>query len=294
MESQPVVDTHVHFWDLKHANLRYEWLAPEAVHPTLGDIDAIKSQRFDIDALWAEARFADVAGFVHVEAAVSSSDPIGETRWLTEMRRRTSAAPFVIVAHAALGEPGVENILDGHSESPYVVGIRDFGAEPYLVSGETSDVYEASLTSLTQRGLIFDLDCEWQNFEQARHLAQRHPELRIVLEHLGYPRRRDLEYFTGWKAALTMLALEPNIHCKISGIGMTDPRGDSTSFGPWIDHCLQSFGPGRCVIGSNWPVDRLVSSYDAIMSIYRRNLAGFSVSEQAAVCSGNAKELYGF
>lgn len=292
MEPQPIIDTHVHFWDLNHSSLRYEWLAPGAIHPTLGDIDAIKSQRFDIDALWAEARFARVKGFVHVEAAISSSDPVEETRWLAEMRSHTSVAPFVIVAHAALGEPGVEKILDRHSEFPHVVGIRDFGAEPYLASGEISVNYEASLTSLAKRQLIFDLDCEWQNFEQARRLAQRHPQLRIVLEHLGYPRRRDLEYFTGWKTALGKLAQEPNIYCKISGIGMTDPRGDSTSFGPWIDHCLQSFEPGRCVIGSNWPVDRLVSSYDAIMSIYRNSLADLSASEQAAVCSGNATELY--
>ena len=61
------IDTHVHFWDLKHPELTYGWLAPDAIHPILGNIDPIKSVRFDSAALWAEARFTGLAGAVPLD-----------------------------------------------------------------------------------------------------------------------------------------------------------------------------------------------------------------------------------
>jgi len=74
---------------------------------------------------------------------------------------------------------------------------------------------------------------------------------------------------------------------------MTDQRRDATTFGPWIDRCLVSFGPERCLLDYNRPVDCPVSSYDAIMSISKKS-AGLSTDDQAAICSKNAKQLYSF
>ncbi|PDQ35024.1 MAG: hypothetical protein B5766_08560 [Candidatus Lumbricidophila eiseniae] len=77
-------------------------------------------------------------------------------------------------------------------------------------------------------------------------------------------------------------------------IKMTDQRENITKFGSWIDRCLVSFRTERCLFSSNWPVGHLVSPYDAIMFIYRRSLAVLSTDDQAAICSKNAKQLYGF
>lgn len=291
MAHLPIIDTHVHFFDLGHPELRYVWLEPDFVHPILGDIDAMKSRRYDIDSMWAEARFADIEGFVHVQAAIGTEDPVAETRWLTEMRS-DAPAPFTIVGHVDLGEPSAEGLIARHAESPYFVGVRDFASEPYLAAGDIDPAFERALDVLAERSLVFDLDCEWMNLAAARRLAERHPSLTIVLEHLAFPRRRDDAYFASWRSALDDLADAPNVHCKISGIGMTDPRGDAMSWGPWIQACLDAFGPARCMLGSNWPLDRLVSSYDAVMDVYRGALSGLSDSDQRAVASGNARAAY--
>ena len=107
----------------------------------------------------------------------------------------------------------------------------------------------------------------------ARDLARRHPELQVVLQHIGFPRSRDDEYFANWSAGMRTLAEAPNVTCKISGVAMTDPRFTPASLQRWIDTSLEVFGPDRCVLGSNWPVDRICSSYDVIMDIYRDRLA---------------------
>jgi predicted TIM-barrel fold metal-dependent hydrolase len=59
-----------------------------------------------------------------------------------------------------------------------------------------------------------------------------------------------------------------------------------------VETCLEVFGPDRCVLGSNWPVDRLFSGYERIMDFYRDYLSGLSDSEQRKVCSENAVRLY--
>jgi predicted TIM-barrel fold metal-dependent hydrolase len=290
-EQCEVVDTHVHFWNLSHPELRWSWLAPQAVHPILGNIDAIKSRAYEADALWAEARFAGVSKFVHIQAA-DSADPVAETRWITEMAATSEGIPAAIVAHADLGAADADEMLDAHAQSPLFRGIRDFGCENYLASGELGTQFELSLSRLARDDFVLDLDCEWPRMAAAFELAGRHPQLRIVLEHIGYPRRRDDDYFREWAKSIRILSTAENVVCKLSGIAMTDRRFTIPSLRPWVETCLEAFGANRCVVGSNWPVDRLCSSYDAIMECYRTLVSSLSDDEQHRILSGNARDCY--
>ena len=289
----PIIDTHIHLWDFKHPELKWVWLSPDFVHPIIGNIDAIKSEAFVLNDLWSEARFAGIEAFVHVQAAIGSPNPVTETRWLTEMAK-TGPVPMRIVADCPLGAPEAAQQLDEHAQSPLYAGIRDFNAEPMLASGEINAAYEASLKKLTKQNVVFDLDCGWPNMGAAVELAKRHPDLKIVLEHIGFPRARDDEYFANWSKAVRELAKAPNVTMKISGMPMTDPRFTKESLRKWAEVCLEAFGPNRCVLGSNWPVDRLYSSYDIIMGFTRDYISTLSASEQEAICRTNAKRLYNF
>jgi predicted TIM-barrel fold metal-dependent hydrolase len=73
---------------------------------------------------------------------------------------------------------------------------------------------------------------------------------------------------------------------------MGDPDWTAASITPWIDHCLESFGSERCMFGTNWPVDRLFSSYDAIVTAYRASVSSLSLDEQHQVLHRNARQLY--
>lgn len=294
MSRDSIVDTHVHFWDMRNPDpgLAWVWLDKDADHPIIGNIDAIKMLAYDINGVWAEARFADVSAFVHVQAAIGSDDPVKETVWLTRMRE-DAPVPFTIVGDAALGSDDAMRQLDGHGESPYFVGIRDFNSESMLESGVVTPQFEASLDVMAERGLVLDLDCGWPNMTAARDLALRHPDLTVVLQHIGFPRSRDDEYFANWAAGMRTLAEAPNVTCKVSGLAMTDPRFTAESLRRWIDAPLEIFGPDRCVLGSNWPVDRLYSSYDVIMDIYRDRLSAlFAPDDQRKVLSENAARIY--
>ena len=289
----PIIDTHIHLWDFKHPELKWDWLLPDTSHPILGNIDAIKSERFVLEDLWAESRFAGISGFVHIQAAIGSPNQVSETRWLQEMSQ-TGPVPLKIIGNCALESESALQELDAHRESSNFVGIRDFTAEPMLASGEISQRYEASLEYLTKNSLVFDLDCEWMNMPAALEMARRHPELKIVLEHIGFPRSRDDEYFSNWSKAVRILGQAPNVTMKISGLGMTDPGFTKESLRKWVEVCLDAFGAPGCVLGSNWPVDRLYSSYDSIIGFEREYISSLSLNEQAAICHQNAKRIYNF
>lgn len=293
MERLPLIDTHVHFWDLRNPreNLDWVWLPAGLDHPILGNIDNIKSLRYDIEGVWAEARFADVEAFVHVQAAIGSKDPVEETRWLEEMRA-DSPVSFSIVGHVDLTSPEAVAQLDAHQEaSPAFVGVRDFAVEPALASGDL-EVLSKGIQQIVERDLLLDMDCEWPNMASGLELARKYPDLRIVLEHIGFPRSRDKEYFASWSGAIQELAQASNVTCKISGLAMTDPRFTKESLRPWVETCLSAFGSDRVVLGSNWPIDRLYSSYDVIMDLYRDYISEFSQAEQGKILSGNARVLY--
>lgn len=289
----PIIDTHAHFYDFSHPELKWDWLARDFVHPILGNIDPIKAPRYLVQDFHAESRFVGVTGVVHVQAALGSPDPVTETEWLTEMNK-SSPIPIRIVADCVLGGTRAMAQLEGHERSELFVGIRDFQSEPMLARKEIDPTFESSLKWLSQHEKVLDLDCEWMNMAEARKLAIRHPDLQIVLEHIGFPRTRTNEYFKDWRKAINHLAKAENITMKISGIAMTDPNFTKKSLKPWVETCIEAFGPKRCVIGSNWPLDRLRSSYDTIINLYRDYVSTLSHSEQKMILNKNAAKIYHF
>jgi len=173
------------------------------------------------------------------------------------------------------------------------VGVRDFAIESALATGGIS-TYSQSFAFTARENLVLDFDREYPSMQAGRKMAESIPNLVLVLEHIGFPRSRDSEYFRNWSAAISELAQAPNVVCKVSGLGMTDPRFEAKSLEAWMQHCLDSFGPGRIIVGSNWPIDRLYSSYYPIMNIYRDFLLSLSRDEQESILNGNAHRIYRF
>lgn len=283
------VDTHVHFfdWNQTTRGLTWSWLEPDAIHPILGDIDGMKSRRYTAQEFAAESRFSQVSKCVHVQAALGTDDPVIETAWLQEMADE-HGFPDAIVADASLQSPSVGSVLERHSEYPNVRGIRDFGEGDYLVD----PAFHRGYARLERYGWVCDLDGRWENFHDARALAEAFPTITMVLDHAGFPQERTEDYFSRWKAALYELAGAENVVVKISGLGMRDERWTVDSLRPWVHECLEAFGTKRSLFGTNWPLDRLYSSYTDVVAAYRTLVSEFSEHEQRALLAGNAERTY--
>jgi predicted TIM-barrel fold metal-dependent hydrolase len=289
VERPPFTDTHVHFHDLASANLRYSWLEPEAPpDDDLGDYGAIKARRYWADDFLGETRFAGVGKVVHVQAATGTDDPVEETRWLQAFADRLGV-PHGIVAYCDLAAPDAAETLRRHAEHPGLRGVRDLRYDGYL----TDPAWQAGYALLEEHGLVACDDPLLEQMPLARDLALEFPGITLCVDHAGFPRRRDDAYFREWREAMGALASAPNTVVKISGLGMCDHRWTVGSLRPWVLACIELWGVERSFFGTNWPVDRLYSSYGDVVDAYWALLGDFTPAEREALFHGNADRVFG-
>jgi predicted TIM-barrel fold metal-dependent hydrolase len=283
----PFVDTHFHLHDLKRPELRYSWLERDAVHGFLGNIDALKAQHYWIEDYIAEIRFSNVPKAIHVQAALGTPDPVNETKWLQAFADRCGY-PHGIVAECHLADPDAEAVLERHMQYPNVRGIRDFGNGRYLVDS----AWRAGFKFLGRHNLVSCIDTRIEFLDDLLDLAAAFPDTVMCIDHCAIPMARDDAYFKRWSAAMRALAKADNVVMKISGLGMMDRRWTVESLGPWVLGCIEAFGAHRVVFATNWPVDRMFSSYPDLIDAYAKIISGFTEDEQMAMFSGNAERLF--
>ena len=283
------IDAHVHFYDLGHPTLSYAWLQPEFVHPVIGNIDAIKTYRYRFENYEAETRFAGVIGAVHVQAALGSADPAQESEFVNEQLSEDSL-PVMLVGDARMQDDDVEATLARHAAHANFRGIRDFAVGDYLVDPD----FHRGYALLEKFDMSYDLDATWEDLAKARDLALKFPGIDLILGHAGFPQERTAAYFDAWKSGLGTMAEAPNTACKISGLGMVDQRWTAESLRPWVMGCIEAFGIDRCMFATNWPVDRLFSSYGDVVDAYREIVDDLTPAEQRSLFVDNARRWYRF
>ncbi|MBL8579927.1 MAG: amidohydrolase family protein [Mesorhizobium sp.] len=281
------VDTHFHLHDLKHDELRYGWLERDAVHGFLPDTDPLKSQHYFIKDYIAEIRFANVPKAIHVQAAVNTPDPVVETAWLQAFADETGY-PHGIVAECHLARPDAASVLDRHLEFRNVRGIRNFGDGRYLLDAD----WRRGFAELGPRNLVSCIDTRVELADDILDLARSFPDTNICIDHCAIPMGRDEPSFKAWRSAMDVMAKSQNVTMKISGLGMGDPLWTVSSIAPYVLGSIEAFGTSRIVFGTNWPVDRMFSSYPDVINAYAEIISRFSTAEQTAMFSGNAERLF--
>jgi len=61
---------------------------------------------------------------------------------------------------------------------------------------------------------------------------------------------------------------------------------------PYIETCIEAFGPARAMFESNFPVDKGSGSYQVFWNAFKRIAAGCSADEKTALFSGTASRFY--
>jgi predicted TIM-barrel fold metal-dependent hydrolase len=293
----PVIDPHHHLWDLSLG--KHPWLAPRpGKEHSLGDLASLRRNYLFDDYLFDSAG-QNIVSTVHVEAAWTEEDCLGETRWLETLDKRRGVASRY-VAHVPLKSRQAPALVTAQASFARVVGIRDilsWHKNPALTFAERGDVmddpaWRRGLSSLAAHDLAFDLMIFASQLGDALRLAQAFPNQRFVLNHSGSPIDRDEASMAGWRAGIKALASAENVAIKISGLTGYDPQWSLDSLRPLILHCIESFGPQRTMMASDFPVTGLHASFTETYAVYRAVTAGFSASEQQALFFDTAKRIY--
>ncbi len=299
MVNHPIVDAHMHLWDLD--KVRYPWLTPPLPLGITGDVSPIAKTYLLDDYLrdaGGESGKIRVAKVVHVEAGANPTDSLQETRWLQGIAD-TRGYPQALVAHAELNAPNVEALLAEHASHRNVRGIRqilNWHPDPkktYTPRDLLADpAWERGFALLRKYDLSFDLQIYPGQMPAAAQLAARYPDTPIILNHTGMPVDRDAAGLQAWRAGMQALAQQPNVVVKISGLAMLDWHWTTQSLQPFVHESLELFGPARCLFASNFPVDRLFGAFARQYSAYQSLTATLSACERSQVFATNAERIY--
>jgi predicted TIM-barrel fold metal-dependent hydrolase len=126
----------------------------------------------------------------------------------------------------------------------------------------------------------------------AAELIKAFPKIRMVLVHAGMLTARTQAAIDQWRAALTMMAAFPNLHVKISGLGMYSSGISLPQARQVIRDVIQIFGVERTIYGSNFPLEKLHASYANFFGVYRTVLSEYPEAEQRSVFHDNAVKFY--
>jgi predicted TIM-barrel fold metal-dependent hydrolase len=311
----PIIDTHHHLWERPdHRYLLHEFL------------DDVRSGHNTVATVFLECHAMYRAGgpealrpvgqteFVAGIAAMSESGLYGPTR---------VAAGIVGFADLTLGDR-VEPVLHEHIragggrfrgvrhsaawDASDIIGNSATASGPHLM--RQAD-FRAGLARLAALGLSLDAWVFHPQLADMVDLARAFPQATIIAGHVGgplgygpYAGTRD-EVFRVWKAGITELARCPNVVMKLGGMMMrlaaydyrTEPGPPSSAalanlWRPYIEPCIELFGPDRCMFESNFPVDKMGIGWVALWNAFKRIAAGASAAEKGALFGGTARRAY--
>ncbi|QCB92580.1 amidohydrolase family protein [Cellulomonas shaoxiangyii] len=280
-----VVDAHLQVWDPE--TVHYPWMAQD---PSL---------------LHRAYRVADVGGALHEHhvdgvVLVQSADNRADSENLL-FQALSSPDVVGVVGWVPLDRPDEAATQLDHWRAEPLVGVsHHIDREPdarWLVR----DVVDDGLHMLTERRLVLDLPATTP--ELLRHVAtvaERHPKLTVVVDHLGGPplgalRAGDTATWSRWTAALDEVAQVPNVVAKLAGLGrVAGPGWTADDVRPAVDHALAAFGPDRLMAGSDWPSAlRGQASWEDAWRAVRATLDGLDDVGRARVLGRTAVEVYG-
>ena len=267
--ARPIVDPHHHLWD--RGGLRY----------MIEDLAAdIGSGHNVIATVYVEARS------MYRAQGPEAFRPVGEVEFAN--------------GAAAMSASG------GYGKALICAGIV---GHVNLLLGDST--FRKGFSCLAPLGLSFDAWLFQPQIGELTELARAFPDTRICLDHCGgvvgigvYANRRE-ELFPLWKASINEIANCPNVVVKLGGLAMRLPGYDfhlrpepptseqaAAAWKPYIETCIEAFGPSRCMFESNFPPDKGQCSYQVIFNAFKRLAAPYSEGEKTALFSKAATDFY--
>ncbi len=233
------------------------------------------------------------------------------------------AAGIVANADPLMGEE-VAELLDAHgyAANGRLRGVRRRGKwdiDPAVRGAVGADrpgiflerTFHHGLREVAKRSLVFEASVFHPQIPEVTSMARAVPEASIVLLHTGSPlghssyAGREAEVHAHWLTAITELATCPNVTVKLGGLLMSlasfdfgiAPRPPVSEellrlWRPYLEPCLEVFGAGRCMVSSNFPVEKAGIGYRATWNLFKRLTRECSNDEKQSIFGGTARRVY--
>lgn len=281
MPSFPIVDTHLHIWDL--SRLSYPWLAGV---PMLNKNHLIGDYRRACGSV-------QVAKMIFLQCECAPAQFQAEADWVTEVAqadpRIRGIVPWAPLEKGIAAEAQIAHL----AANPLIKGIRriiQFEADPEFCLRPD---FVLGVQLLPEYELSFDICINHTQLANTIRLVRQCPGVKFVLDHIAKP---DIKAgrLDPWRAELRELAQLPNVSCKLSGLVTEADHAAWTpaQLQPYIDHVIACFGWDRVMFGGDWPVSTQASDYPRWVDTLDAALKGATPEQLRKVYVTNAEKFY--
>ncbi len=229
----------------------------------------------------------------HVQAtvAVQARQTVEETLWLLKLAEYSQLIQGV-VGWAPIAAKDFIETLDAFQQYPLLKGLRHVvqsEADGFLDGAE----FNRGIAAMRDTGLVYELLIFAGQLAETTRFVSRHPHQIFVLDHIAKPNIASNQ-FAAWDFGIRALACHENVFCKLSGmVTETDwHRWTSADLWPYFETVLDAFGPSRLMIGSDWPVLTVASSYQRWWDTVEAWIAPLSHSVRMEIEGGVATPVY--
>jgi L-fuconolactonase len=312
----PIIDAHLHLWDFNGHRYFLEEYAR--------DLD-VSGHNVEASVFVECFSMYRADGPEHLTYIGETEFAVGIAAMAASGKYTRSRVASAIVGYAdlTLGEQTRE-VLEAHvaAANGRFRGVRQrakWDSDP-VVKGRYSapgpglyldPAFGRGIDLLTSLGLSFDASIYHPQLPDVTALARAHPDARIVLIHCASPvghssySGKEAENYAVWLSGMRELSKCPNVCVKLGGLLMNIANFDFTTVSapptscqlaqlwrPWLEPCIEMFGAERCMVSSNFPVDKAGFGYGTVWNMFKHIVASCSMDEKRSIFSETAKRVY--
>jgi predicted TIM-barrel fold metal-dependent hydrolase len=171
--------------------------------------------------------------------------------------------------------------------------------------------FDNGVRQLAKRGLSFDAAVFHNQLGDVAALADRFPDMTIVVNHCGQAMGMGLDeqgrkdVFQLWRGGMQGAAKRPNVVCKVGGLGLpfwgfgfeerADPIGYqelAVAWKPYVETSIDLFGADRCMMESDYPPDSRSSGFVPLWNALKFLVQSATPDQKAQLFAGTAARVY--
>ena len=287
MPDFPIIDTHLHIWDMDR--LRYSAFDG---HPLFGRSYHIEDYQRDCGDLEIEAMvflecFADFTP--------TGGQYIEEIEFVEDSAKRDPRIKGIVpMAPVEWGEKVAPMLEQMRASHPTVKGIRrimEFDDDPRGLT--MSPAFIEGVNLLHDFGMHFEINVNFTQMDFIREFVQHIPDVPMILDHCGKPGIKEGK-IDQYRDDIRDLAQHPNMWIKLSDLPpYADPENwTDADLRPYIDATIEHFGFERTIYAGDWPICLQATSLTRWVETLDAAFKGVDEADLRAFYRNNANDFY--